>query len=174
MKVLLYAIKGVLVNAQAATLAANGGSFINNADGAPIPFTSPEQIRVGQTIDPADLEPQMPMVTIDRQGGPSIVPVAGAEDALVLVQAWSRRNKEEAMALYEWVSSQINMRPRDITAQMLLPPPGTVGGQCWSIYRQWLAYPFDEVLKAWYATARYVAKAVDYADLHSEFGSSVP
>ena len=94
--------------------------------------------------------------------------MGGWEDPLILVQAWHRDLKSEAMALYNWVSYQINQRHMQITAAMQLPQFAP-GGKCGRFYRQYRTDLWDEDLKAHYITARYAGKIIDYSNLQAEF-----
>lgn len=122
-------------------------------------------VRIGHVSDP-DMPPDRPIITLMRQGGGSIVPIAGAETPFMLVQVWSRKDGDEAIRLYDWVSSRLNMRHKELTTKM------GGNGICWEFVRQWRSDPlFDDVGHEWYVTARYYSQTVDFADTYSAFGA---
>lgn len=157
MKVLIEAIRSVLLAAApgtppVATLPGGTQIVINGG------------IRVGHISDP-DIPPDRPIITILRQGGASPLPIAGADEPFMLVEVWGRKSVDEVIDLYEWVSAHINQRRAELTAAM------ADKGLCWTFQRTWRADGlFEPTTHEWYTAARYYAKAVDFADLHSAFG----
>lgn len=138
----------------------------NAATGAAPPPTPLAAIRLESLADIENTD--RPLITVGRQGGGSPLPIAGWDEPFVVLKVWSRKSPEEAIQIYEWVSSLLNQRHRDITTQMLTIGQG---GKCDMFVRQWRAEPlWEDLTRDWYVTARYYAKAFDFADLHSAYG----
>lgn len=165
MRILFEALRGLLIDNLPAVQAV-----------APLVATD---IHIGHISELADPQANDDVigngkVTLYQQGGNSVLPVAGWETSLVIVQVWTRRGAYAAMQMYDWVSYTINQRRSEITCKMqTLPdsgaPPGSVlQGVCYTFYRQWKTGPlYDDRERVWYVTARYFGQTADFADLHA-------